>query len=121
VSIFGARTFYQLPFHYASFFEDHWNGIQLSDKNGKIFSVKYEPVIKMEKDKLSSFLTERYCIWNMKGSNAIKIPVLHKKWKLQKVNVVLNENRLFPFSAEKLDTLNYISHFSPYKHAVLFP
>ena len=48
VSIFGARTFYQLPFHYASFFEDHWNGIQLSDKNGKIFSVEYEPVINEE-------------------------------------------------------------------------
>ena len=92
--------------------------VSCSTEGSHIFSVQYEPKERLIQNDLASFLTERYCIWNVHRNRIIKIPIRHKHWNLSNVDVNLHQNELFTF---KNYFSNFIMHYSPYKHTMLYP
>lgn len=75
------------------------------------------PVFKSTPDSLSYFLTERYCIWMIRGNDLVKAPITHAPWRLQQASTSVwgNEDVSFPFTADT------ISHYAAYKHAMIHP
>ena len=43
---------------------------------------------------LDYFLTEKYCIWSVKGRKIIKLPISHLPWVLQKADISMTESTL---------------------------
>ncbi len=86
-------------------------------EGNKFFSIQYTPEDNCMNDSLAIFLTERYCIWNIHQNRTIKIPIRHSHWDLQQVQVKIDKNKLLPFITES----NFIAHYSPFKHALLYP
>lgn len=122
LAIFGAKTLFHLPFSYlqTEMTNKSDGSILVTGKSNleTIFSVRYtaQNENEKEKDELAHFLTERYCIWNVKEKQVIKVPILHSLWDLQKVNATIKTNTLLPnLSSDPL------FHFCPYKRAILFP
>src|SRR5699024_987425 len=120
ISAIGAKRFFYLPFQLENLSINPKHSIRVRHQTDTIFSATFEPQMISIKNELSTFLTERYCIWNIKSEKIIKIPILHKKWSLQQIKVQVNKQDLLPF-AEPLDFPPFICHYSPFKQTVLFP
>jgi|SRR5690625_160250 len=119
----GARLFYGLPFHHVS---NEWNKqkneieVCSSFRENKLFQARYRARSDKAENDLTSFLTERYCIWNLHGERIVKIPILHSIWdNLYDVDVTLYNNQLLPFPKENL--FDFHAQYSPYKRSLLFP
>lgn len=118
----GARIFYGLPFlHADNEFQKNGASIKVNAfaSGSRLFSVTYKQRENHGRRELASFLTERYCIWNEHRNRIIKIPIRHKHWKLYEADVSLNENKLFPFEYPVSE--DFIAHYSPFQHAMLYP
>lgn len=77
---------------------------------------------------LTNFLTERYCIWNKKGTKIVKIPLTHAPWKLKEVEVQLyldeqitdNFDKFIPSEIrKKCVKQDVLAFYCPFKHAKL--
>src|SRR5699024_1019686 len=91
----GASTIYGLPFNLLSAsFVEHNDSFGMQFKQSEPFlSVNYSPVgssFFAEDNELTKFLTERYCIWQIKGRKIIKVPITHPSWILSEVEVQLH-------------------------------
>lgn len=118
----GARSGYGLPFQYMQTEmkkENDMTHVFGNMDNRTIFAARYRPSKAYIHTKLTSFLAERYCIWNIKKKKIIKIPILHTLWDLTQVNVEITQNELLPFAAQSSD--NLFAFFHSYKQAKLFP
>lgn len=68
---------------------------------------------------LEHFLTEKYCIWSLRGNKIIKLPITHLPWALQRVEVMIKENRLI---GEKTLSKNPpIAYYAPSMTAFIHP
>src|SRR5690625_2094052 len=125
LAVLGARSLFGLPFTFACNkwqLENQKVCVNSMDEHQSLFSVQFKPQKKKIQNELASFLTERYCIWNTYGNRIIKIPILHQHWKLNEVDVLLEQNDLFSFLNNDYNyTSNLIAHYSPTQHAMLFP
>lgn len=115
-----------LPFRQAPMMiqkeNDHFlfSGEQLPAGQKGMLQVAYQPhspVFTSGTDSLSHFLTERYCIWMVRGSHLVKAPIIHTHWRLQQTYTSIQGNRHFPFPF----TDETFSHYSAYKHAMIYP
>lgn len=111
---FVGNKIFHLPFQQAKFTQVNEGQMEVSH----IFSCEIDRTKEKVKDDLATFLTERYCIWNIKNKSVIKLPILHKKWTLNKAIVRSSKQQIFPF---ELDQKQIVSHYCPYKHSILFP
>lgn len=117
---FIGKNLFHLPFQQADFRHDK-RKMEMIQQNDTVFSCFIESEEKLARDDLASFLTERYCIWNLKHERVIKIPILHKRWKLQRAKVHAVEHQLFPYFRDKVDSKELVCHYSPFQHSVVFP
>src|SRR5699024_5614238 len=111
IAALGARNLFGLPFYNIdNSFNKVENKIEVScsTEGSHIFSVQYEPKERLIQNDLASFLTERYCIWNVHRNRIIKIPIRHKHWNLTDVEVDLKVNKLFAFGDYSSD---FIAHY----------
>lgn len=119
----GAQSLFNLPFTYArtSMQEKPDETITVRAENaGKmLFSATYHPNVQERKDSsLGTYLAERYCIWNMKGNQLIKIPIKHESWDLFEVDATVDMNHLLPIETGAVKPEMY---YSPLKKAVIYP
>lgn len=118
----GAKSLFKLPCRYAQTkMEEMKQHVQVMVKDaGKLlFSTDYAPQMDSESHSvLGKFLAERYCIWNVKEKDVIKIPIKHQRWDLYNVDVKLNHNRLLPID---VGSVTPIAFYSPFKKATLYP
>lgn len=109
------KSFLSLPFQKSTF---SWSSNEISVTN--FISVKFDLENTYVKDPLSTFLTERYCIWTVKGNKVLKIPIVHKRWQLQRLNATIKQ--LSISSLERITNRDsVVSYYCPYQHAKLFP
>lgn len=129
LAVFGARQTFHLPFEYVhSTYIETDNEVGYHSKYGvggrdmTIFSARFnqfkETFIDDADEELDKFLTERYCIWNLKRKRIIKIPILHRHWKLNRVNALIDTNELHPLIKNVQPNL---IHYSDQKLSCLFP
>ena len=119
----GAQSLFNLPFTYAqtSMKEKSDETITVRAENaGKtLFSATYSPNVQEKKDSsLGTYLAERYCIWNMKGNQLIKIPIKHNVWELFEVDATIDVNHLLPIDTGAVKPEMF---YSPLKKAVIYP
>lgn len=114
-------SFFGLPFRYTPIFREIGSGKdKLIIKNKLISQVKQkkEPFNPM-RNSLEQFVTERYCIWLIKGKRIVKVPVSHIPWTLHKVNVHLKMKKFIPKDLHL--PAEPISHYSSFMTAYLHP
>src|SRR5690625_1573099 len=73
----GGKSIFNLPFQYAdvSMYHDASTVKISSNKSEKnLLNVHYKSKKELTNNQLAPFLIERYCIWNVKGKQMIKIP-----------------------------------------------
>src|SRR5690625_858451 len=81
--------------------------------------IQYENIGEIANDSLKNFLMERYCIWNVRGKQIIKVPISHSKWTVQKLETDVKKNELFVNL--KLPFTKPITYYCHDKHAKLYP
>lgn len=70
---------------------------------------------------LDFWLTERYCLWLMKGRRIIKGPLSHKPWKLTTAILDISKSELPLLSQLSCDIANPLVHYAPSMRAYLHP
>src|SRR5690625_1084159 len=92
----GGERLFNLPFQYVNILTDQFKDeVKITCNDEELLRFCYKNQEELEGDRLKDFLTERYCIWNVKGNQIIKIPISHSKWTVQKLNTDVKENELF--------------------------
>lgn len=119
----GAKTLFKLPFQYAqtTMQEVTKNAIHVSAKDAgkKLFSATYTPELtERSESNLGEYLAERYCIWNVRGHNLIKIPIKHPHWDLYDVSVEMECNNMLPFQVGSVAPEVF---YSPFQKTTLYP
>ena len=115
-----------LPFNKASISINEQNdyfvfsGEGLPNNYKGTVQISYRPqftTFKPEASSLAYFLTERYCIWMIRGNHLIKAPINHTSWQLQPAHTSIEKNNSFVFPI----TNDTFSHYSAFKHTVIYP
>lgn len=116
------KSVFQLPFQQATFFIHAPGYMDVTQQQKKLFSCAIERTDQLIENELTQFLTERYCIWNVKDGNVLKVPIFHKTWTLYEANVQSIDHQLFSFVNDAaIDQSNLICHYAPFKHSIVFP
>lgn len=115
-----------LPFNKASISINEQNDYFVFSGKGLPYNrtgsvqISYRPQLttfKPEPSSLAYFLTERYCIWMIRGNHLIKAPINHTSWQLQPAHTSIEKNDQFIFPI----TNDTFSHYSAFKHTVIYP
>jgi len=119
----GAKTLFKLPFCYAQTMmqeiSDNTVEVRAEDAGKLLFEATYTPLMdQVVKSELGAYLAERYCIWNVKGDQVIKIPIKHQRWDLYQVDVTIPHNEVLPLD---VGSSNPIAFYSPFKETTLYP
>lgn|SRR5690625_143201 len=115
----GGKNIFWLPFRYKNVHMEKTNGqVVVNDVTENLLKFFYQ-LTDVEEVNLAEFLTERYCIWNVKGKKLIKIPILHPKWTVQKCITEETETKLF--TQLKLPRITPLTYYCEEQHAQLFP
>lgn len=119
----GAQSLFNLPFQYAQTNmtekKDETIIISAKDAGETLFQATYSPSeSEVKESSLGTYLAERYCIWNTKGKQLIKIPIKHDAWELFDVDATVETNHLLPFD---VGAVKPEAFYSPFKRTVLYP
>jgi uncharacterized protein len=96
-TVWGARTFYHLPYFHARVRIDKKNGSfsYLSRRGEAIWQATYAPTRsprRAEPGSLDYFLAERYCLYTMWKGRTYRGEIHHVPWPLQSASVTIEEN-----------------------------
>lgn len=121
MAVKGANVVFHLPFSYANAnFSSEENEFiyHTYEKSKPQFHARFEVQNIYDDSPLAQFLTERYCIWNKKSNQIIKIPIIHSKWNVQRAKVKIIHQQIHPLVNNQSP---YIVHYSAKKMSYLFP
>ncbi len=119
LATFGGKYLFHLPFLYDDIhLEKNRHHVTVCRSGENILNFSYE-MGDIVADSLTNFLIERYCIWNVKGNQLIKIPISHPKWTVQKCFTEVTETKLF--NELKLPRFTPLIYYCREKHARLYP
>lgn len=124
--VFGATTLLSLPYYKAylsySYNEQKYHFVtHHNEKEQPYLDVSFSPKKEQINSELAKWLTERYCMYTIKGKKIIKIPISHHPWNLYDVHIKMKNNEsilthINPFIKELP-----LAHFAPYMKAYLHP
>jgi uncharacterized protein len=104
-AVTGARSLFHLPYFHADMKMDidqetiHYRTKRVhKGTNGESLRMNYTPggQIPVEKDSLTEWLTERYCLWAVKGNQVFKGDIAHEPWELYEADYTIQEQALWP-------------------------
>jgi uncharacterized protein YqjF (DUF2071 family) len=100
-AVWAARRFYRLPYyhaHMAAEFDGPWIRYDSHRYHGQAeFRGKYRPVGEArlrEKGSLEHWLTERYCLYTVEGSQVHRAQIHHQPWPLQDAEAEIEMNSM---------------------------
>lgn len=97
--------------------------IQVFDQPGQEFlSLTYRqvgPNFQAKPKSLAHFLTEKYCIWIIRGKRILKLPVSHLPWSLREAKIKVKNQAFLPDFHS--GTEGVIAHYSEFMQAYLHP
>lgn len=97
-------------------------GVWTHTRGGKSHSLSYEltsPSFNPDKGSLDYFLTEKYCIWMLKGKRILKLPISHLPWTLSRARVNLLGDSFLPTKLKLGDPVT--AHYSYQMTAFIHP
>lgn len=126
LAVFGARTFFHLPYFYANMsMKKEGNIIEYKSarKNGGgELHVQFEPKEKIDhQTNLDRWLTERYVLFTTHNEDVYVGKIKHKQWDLFEVNVKIKKQSLLSPFLDELRSEDLIFHYAPFKKAFFSP
>ena len=99
LAVWGARTFYHLPYFHAEMTESREEEtIHYTHRRGeRAFRASYRPLEKIEADadSFEIWATERYCLYTADGKGRLyRGEVHHPRWPLHRAEIEIAENTL---------------------------
>lgn len=125
-----AKIGYALPYRHAEMkIERKHQEIILSnnwkdEKQSEHFQCTYTPVSPIyysEKGTLDHWLTERYCLWTVRGNMLMRTDIHHTKWELQNAEVALHHNTMASFLPTSIYDKVPVAHYCQSKQAYFWP
>jgi uncharacterized protein YqjF (DUF2071 family) len=117
----AARSFYGLPYFHAemsvkSLGENYeYSSRRLQDPRPAEFHGRYRPVSAprpREKGSLEHFLTERYCLYAVRGPQVSRAYIHHLPWPLQDAEAEVERNTVVQAAGIELPATKPLLHFS---------
>lgn len=121
VAVWGARTFYHLPYFYASMSIKN-TGEQLSYTCSRMekpqpaeFRGRYGPTSpprQREQGSIEHFLSERYCLYTIHNGQVLRAYIHHLPWPLQDADAQIEVNTMAQATGIHLPAAKPLLHFS---------
>ncbi|WP_026702226.1 YqjF family protein [Salibacterium aidingense] len=131
LAVTGARHLIGLPYFMADMtLKKESDTILFSSKrkhSGVIpafFSARYLPYSKpglSAKESLTTWLTERYCLWKVIRNKVFKRPIYHEPWELQEAGLVITTDKLLDFLPASAFQEDPLVHYAAAKTVYFFP
>jgi uncharacterized protein len=117
LAVVGARVGFALRYFWARMHCELANGqVQYSSRRGSArFRGAYGPigeVMHSEPGSLEHFLTERYCLYAVRGTQVSRANIHHLPWPLQTAEARIEENTMAESSGIKLPSTSPVLHFA---------
>jgi len=140
-AVWGARTFYHLPYfyaqmksndeegviHYESIRKDKWvpRFSPTSPQPGRLntqFRGTYRPIGPVrEKTELEHFLTERYCLYTAHQGKLYRCDIHHLPWSLQDAEAQIDQNTVAAAAGITLPNAAPVLHFAKRLDVLVWP
>jgi len=122
-AVWGARTTYGLPYKHATMSirnsgeKFNYSSRRLHEPQPAEFLGRYWPVSdprQREKNSLEFFLTERYCLYAIRGSAVFRAYIHHLPWPLQDAEAEIQTNTMAKAAGIDLPSVKPLLHFSKF-------
>jgi hypothetical protein len=125
-AVWGARTFYHLPYYFADMrAEKHGDGIIYSSRRGAAeFKANYRPVGPVTlaaRGTLNHWLTERYCLYTVHKGNVFRGDIHHVPWPLQEAEAEIEVNTIAQAAGITLPAAQPVLSFSRELKVLIWP
>lgn len=120
-AVWGARTFYHLPYFYASMSVRNarekftYSCSRLEDPKPADFRARYWPTSpprRRQKGELEHFLAERYCLYTVHRGKVYRAYIHHLPWPLQDAEAEIELDTMATASGIELPQAKPLLHFS---------
>src|SRR5580704_5443941 len=126
LAVWGARTFYHLPYHFAQMRADKWGEeIDYSSLRGSVrFEARYRPVAPVKlatRGTLEHWLTERYCLYTVHKGQVFRGDIHHLPWPLQPAEAEIGVNTIAEAAGALLPDIKPLLAFSGELKVLIWP
>jgi hypothetical protein len=127
-AVWGARTFYHLPYFHATMKSTEQNGgityFCLRRSQPAEFRASYHPTGPVRirpKGSLEDFLTARFCLYTAHQNHVYRCEIHHLPWPLQDAEAQLERNSMTTPAGIKLPPIQPLLHFSKHLEVLIWP
>jgi uncharacterized protein YqjF (DUF2071 family) len=127
-AVWSARTGYGLPYFHAEMSvtvgspQIEYRSRRLQGPSAE-FRGRYWPLApprQREKDSLEYFLTERYCLYTVRGDKVFRAPIHHLPWPLQDAEAEIHCNTMAKAAGIELPDSQPLLHFSRFLEVLIW-
>ena len=127
-AVWGARTFYHLPYFYADMSAQNRNGTIVYSSTRREgpaeFRGSYRPVSESRPPvpgSLEHWLTERYCLYTVYKNEIYRCEIHHPPWPLQNAGATIETNSMARAAGIELPSIPPLLHFSRLQDVLIWP
>lgn len=123
-----ARSLYKLPYYHAEMSCEE-SGIEISYNSARRtgdarFEARYRPTSEIQvatRGSLEHWLTERYCLYTVRGHAVYRAVIHHLPWPLQSANVKIETNTVARAAGIDLPAIPPLLHFAKKLEVMIWP
>ena len=128
LAVWAARSTYHLPYYFAkmeSRAEGDWINYRSSRKNANAhLRAQYRAIRPVEvrtPGTLEHWLTERYCLYTVRGRSVFRAEIHHEPWPLQDAEAEFTENTMAKAAGIELPGIPPVLHFAKRLRVLVWP
>lgn len=128
LAVWAARSTYHLPYYFAKMearTDGNWISYSSSRKNAKAnLRAQYRAIRPAEvrtPGTLEHWLTERYCLYTVRGRSVFRAEIHHEPWPLQDAEAEFGENTMAKAAGIELPEIPPVLHFAKRLRVLVWP
>ena len=128
LAVWAARSTYHLPYYFAKMearTDGNWISYSSSRKNAKAnLRAQYRAIRPVEvraPGTLEHWLTERYCLYTVRGRSVFRAEIHHEPWPLQDAEAEFGENTMARAAGIQLPGIPPVLHFAKRLRVLVWP
>ena len=128
LAVLGARTGVGLPYFWANMRVDdvadeiRYRSMRRSNRQAAELTARYRPIglASSHKSELEQFLTERYCLYVVRGGIVHRVQIHHLPWPLQPAEAIFERNTMARASGIELPLQEPVLQFAKFLEVYIF-